>query len=38
MASEEGYGIESLAGDYRGAPFDAASSPYLIWTLRKRPV
>jgi SAM-dependent methyltransferase len=34
LAAAAAFEVESLVGDYTGAAFDAATSPYLIWTLR----
>lgn len=35
MAEGAGFAVESVCGDYDGAPFDAAQSPYMIWTLMR---
>jgi len=34
-AADLGLVVASLVGDYQGAPFDEAHSPFLIWTLRR---
>lgn len=33
-AESAGFRVEALLGDYTGAPFDPATSPYMIWRLR----
>ena len=35
MATAAGFEVEALYGDYQRAPFEAESSPYMIWILRK---
>jgi SAM-dependent methyltransferase len=35
MATAAGFEVEALYGDYQRAPFEEASSPYMIWILRK---
>lgn len=37
MAIQAGFRVEALYGDYNRAPFDEASSPFMIWVLRKQP-
>ncbi|MBL8161563.1 MAG: hypothetical protein JNJ61_06205, partial [Anaerolineae bacterium] len=35
LAAESGFDVLALYGDYAYAPFDAATSPFMIWLLRK---
>lgn len=35
LVAESGFSIEALYGDYDQRPFDDASSPFMIWKLRK---
>jgi SAM-dependent methyltransferase len=33
LAAAEGYAVHSLFGNYDRSPFDAATSPFMLWTL-----
>ncbi len=35
MATAAGFSVQNLYGDYSYAPFDAETSPFMIWELRK---
>jgi SAM-dependent methyltransferase len=36
LAREAGFAVERLQGDYEGADFDPARSPFMIWVLAKK--
>ncbi len=36
LATEAGFMVEALYGDYHYASFQEASSPYMIWKLKKK--
>ncbi len=35
LAVESGYSVECIYGDYDRRPFEAATSPFMIWKMRE---